>query len=160
MEYRTEDQLSQEAMEQCLIKFTEILRRGTPGAFNSLISPGFIRCNFEENTMVYRYELEDWMKNPAGFLHGGIIASMLDTTMGSLSYYMTGGKITPTVTMKVDYVAGGLMGLPVYVGCKSTRVTRNMGFITCKAWQANEDKPFATADGVYYTGGKKQEFDL
>jgi uncharacterized protein (TIGR00369 family) len=148
MEYR-----SQEGMEASLTEFAHILSTGAPGSFNSQLVPTFLRCNFKESTMVYTYEAGSWMGNPVGNIHGGIIAAMLDTTMGSLTYYMAGEKITPTITMKVDYVAPGKVGKRVYVGCKCTRCGRTMGYVTCKTWQDDEDKPFATADGVYFTAG-------
>lgn len=158
MDYRTKELLSQDGMERSLIQFTRILKDGTPGAFNSKITPAFVRCNFKENTMVYSFEIAPWMSNPQGSIHGGIVAAILDTTMGSLSYYMAGEKITPTITMKVDYVAPGLLDMPVYVGCNCTRCGGTMAYITCKAWQADETKPFATADGVYFTAGPKADF--
>ena len=160
MEYRSQELLSQEGMEKSLIRFTKILREGTPGAFNTMVSPTFLRCNFKESTMVYDYTPEPWMQNPNGALHGGIVATMIDTTMGSMAYYMAGEKITPTIDMKINYVAPGLMHLPVHVGVNCTRCGRTMAYLTCKAWQAEEDKPFATADGVYFTAGSKAEFNL
>lgn len=158
MDYRSEELLSQEGMETSLRKFVTILKEGNPGAFNSMVVPSFLRCSFKENTLVYDFEVKPWMANPHGAIHGGIIATMLDTTMGALAYYMAGEKITPTITMKVDYVAPGLMDLPVHAGCKCTRCGGTMAYITCKAWQADEDKPFATADGVYYTAGQKADY--
>ena len=165
MEYRSEQLLSQEGMTASLTRFAHLMSTGlglagntleTP-AFNAKMPPVFVRCSFEQNTLVYRYEVEPWMANPGGAIHGGMAATMLDTTMGALSYYMAGEKLTPTITMKVDYVAPGLMHLPVYVGCKCTRCGGTMAYITCKAWQADEEKPFATADGVYYTAGPKAD---
>ena len=155
MDHRSPELMSQEAMEISLIKFAEYLTNSSPDAICSGLAPQYIRCNFEESTMVYRYETHSWMRNPGGALHGGVIAAMIDTTMGSLSYYMSGEKLTPTITMKVDYVAPGRMEYPVYVGCKCTRCGGIMGYYTCKAWQVDEDKPIVTADGVYFAGGSK-----
>ncbi len=157
MDYRSQELLSQEGMERSLIQFARFMKVGTPNAFTSMLAPAFVRCSFQDNTVVYSYEVKPWMKNPQGTIHGGIVASMLDTTMGSLAFYMSGEKITPTITMKVDYVAPGLMDMPVYVGCNCTRCGGTMAYITCKAWQADETKPFATADGVFFTAGPKVE---
>lgn len=49
--------------------------------------------------------------NPTGFIQGGILASMLDDTMGPAAFIMTGGKLyTPTVTMTVNFIAPGEVG--------------------------------------------------
>lgn len=153
MEYRSQALLSQEGMEKSLKHFAELLTTGQPDAFSAFIPPQFLRCNFKENTLAYVFETAPRMANPAGNVHGGVIAGMLDTTMGALIYYMAGERITPTITMKVDYVAPGVIGRPLYVGVKCTRCGKTMAYITCKAWQVDEDKPIATADGVYFTGG-------
>ena len=150
-EYRTQEMMSQEGMEKTLKKFAEYLTV-TDGkeTFNIKIPPKFVRCNYEENTMVYVYEMQPWMANPMGTIHGGIIATIMDTTMGSMTYYMAGESFTPTVTMKVDYVYYGTPDRPVYVGCKCTRCGKAMAYVTAKCWQDDEDKPIATADGVFY----------
>ncbi len=155
MEYRSQELLSQEGMEKSLKYFAELLATSQPDAFTAYIPPKFLRCNFKENTLAYVYETQRKLANPEGNVHGGVIASMMDTTMGALIYYMAGEKITPTISMKVDYVAPGFVGLPLYVGVKCTRCGKTMAYITCKAWQRDEDKPIATADAVYFTGGSK-----
>ncbi len=153
MEYRSQELLSQAGMEKSLKKFAQLLSTGQPEAFSAYIPPRFLRCNFQENTLAYVFDTEPKMANPAGNVHGGVIATMLDTTMGALIYYMAGEKITPTISMKVDYVVPGIVGRPMYVGVKCTRCGKTMAYITCKAWQGDEDKPIATADAVYFTGG-------
>jgi uncharacterized protein (TIGR00369 family) len=160
MEYRSKELLSQEAMEASLRKFADLLAFGQPNAFSAYIPPKFLRCNFEENTMVYYYDTPEKLSNPAGAVHGGVIATMIDTTMGALIYYMAGEKITPTISMKVDYVAPGVIGRPIYVGAKSTRCGKTMAYITCKAWQLDEDKPIVTADAVYFTGGPETDLTV
>jgi uncharacterized protein (TIGR00369 family) len=157
MEYRSQELLTQEGMEESLKKFADLLAYGQPDAFSAYIPPKFYRCNFEENTMVYVYDTEPKLSNPAGAVHGGALATMIDTSMGAMIYYMAGEKITPTISMKVDYVAPGVIGRPVYVGVKVTRCGKTMAYITCKAWQTDEDKPIVTADAVYFTGGPETD---
>ena len=44
--------------------------------------------------------------NPAGFIQGGILSSMLDDTMGPAVFVMTDGKLfTTTITMTVNFLA-------------------------------------------------------
>ena len=104
--------------------------------------------------MVFEYTTQEWMVNNSRMLHGGIIASMFDVAMGSLIYYMSGQKMPPTITLKIDYVTPGKADYPVYVGVKCTRCGRTMGYVTGKAWQEDENKPFTTADSVFYADGE------
>lgn len=44
--------------------------------------------------------------NPAGFVQGGILAAMLDDTMGPAVFAMTDGKLyTATITVTVNYLS-------------------------------------------------------
>ena len=117
---------TQEGMEKSLIHFADMLVNYRPGCMTSTYPAHFVRANFAESTMVYRFDTEPGMANPMGFLHGGMAASFIDTTMGSLSFYMAGEKFTPTITMKLDYVRTGVIGQPVYVGCRCTRCGRTL----------------------------------
>ncbi len=157
MDYRTPELLCQSGMEQSLRWFARFLTESDPNCFTSLLVPDFVRCSFEESTLVYSYTLQPWMLNPQGTIHGGIISTMLDNTMGSLSFYMAGEKITPTITLKVDFVTPAFPDRPIFVGTKCTRSGGTMAYLTCKAWQLDEKKPFATADGVFFTAGPKLE---
>ena len=43
--------------------------------------------------------------NPAGFVQGGILAAMLDDTMGPAIFVLTEGKLyAPTITMTVNFL--------------------------------------------------------
>ena len=147
------DLYTQEGMERSLIDFADHLKNVKKDCMNATFPPTFVRASFERQTMVYRFETEPGMSNPLGNLHGGMIAAMVDTTMGALSYYMAGNRLTPTITLKVDYVRPAMIGQPVYVGCSCTNCGRTMCYVTCKAWQEDENYPFCTADGVYFAGG-------
>jgi uncharacterized protein (TIGR00369 family) len=63
---------------------------------------GVIRIGFEGKTEFC---------NPSGFIQGGILAAMLDDTMGPAAFIMTGGKLyTPTITMTVNFISPGKVG--------------------------------------------------
>jgi uncharacterized protein (TIGR00369 family) len=50
--------------------------------------------------------------NPAGFVQGGFLAAMLDDTMGPAVLVHSGGKLfTPTIELKVSFIAPARPGL-------------------------------------------------
>jgi len=50
--------------------------------------------------------------NPAGFVQGGMLSSMLDDTMGPAVFVMTEGRLfTTTITMTVNFLAPAKPGL-------------------------------------------------
>jgi uncharacterized protein (TIGR00369 family) len=50
------------------------------------------------------FEVEDFLFNPRGTLHGGVLATALDIAMGHLIHRQTGGPGT-TLELKIQYLA-------------------------------------------------------
>ena len=90
---------SQAEMEQAMEAYFSTLAAEQAGQFNAMLSPAFVSCDHETRTLLVRMTVQPWMVNPAGLLHGGIAASMMDFVMGVLSRICAGGSMTPTVTM-------------------------------------------------------------
>jgi uncharacterized protein (TIGR00369 family) len=55
------------------------------------------------------FELHDFMFNPQGSLHGGIIALACDVSMGHLIHHVT-GKAGITLEIKLQYMRPGTVG--------------------------------------------------
>lgn len=53
--------------------------------FNGLMKPQLIKCSYEEKSITTAFPVMEWQKNRAGYMHGGLIASAFDITMGLLS---------------------------------------------------------------------------
>ena len=67
--------------------------------------------------------------NPAGFIQGGILSSMLDDTMGPAVYVMTEGKLfTTTITMTVNFLAPAKPG-PITGEATVTQLGKTIAFV-------------------------------
>lgn len=65
----------------------------------------------EEGTIRVRFEARPEFTNPLGNVQGGILASMLDDTMGpALVATLPPGQFAPTLEMKVSYIAPAKVG--------------------------------------------------
>ncbi|HKA41545.1 MAG TPA: PaaI family thioesterase [Burkholderiales bacterium] len=64
--------------------------------------------DYREDSCRISFELKDYMFNPQGGLHGGVIAFVLDISMGHL-LYKTSGPGT-TLEIKVQYVKAARSG--------------------------------------------------
>ena len=71
---------------------------------NDMLSPSFAACSAEEKTLTLAFSLRDWMLNPKGTLHGGIMSTMLDMTMGMLTRYERKTNLVSTVSLSVDFL--------------------------------------------------------
>ena len=67
--------------------------------------------------------------NPVGFVQGGILAAMLDDTMGPAVFAMTEGELyTATISMTVNFLAPARPGLMVGEA-KVTQLGKTVAFV-------------------------------
>jgi uncharacterized protein (TIGR00369 family) len=82
--------------------------------------------------------------NPAGFIQGGILAAMLDDTMGPAVFIMTDGKLyTATITMTVNFLAPARPG-PIVGEANVTQLGKTIAFVEGKL-MSEEGVVLATA---------------
>lgn len=93
-----------------------------------------------------------WMRNPAGTLHGGMGAAILDQAMGFVAYSLREGEgIAPTVHLAVDYHRPLCPGEPVSVKVHIVSVTRRFFTLTAEASQVScPEEICLSGSGTYY----------
>lgn len=114
------------------------------------MAPEFVSCDAASQTANIRFSVEDWMCNVKGTLHGGIIATMLDNSMGLLTraFYGNGSNIS-TINLSLNYLRPVLPGKSVTVTVRIEKPGRNIVFLY--ATLATQDgKPAATASGTFH----------
>lgn len=127
------------------------------GTFNTMLAAQFESCDYARRVLILRMEAQHWMSNPGRMLHGGVTASILDMAMGLLCRYCSGGHMTPTVSMSVDYLRPAPLDRALYIRAEVT----SRGFSICHAvgsmWaDGTPEKLLATASGAYYVTGRKE----
>ncbi len=147
------DLTSQEGMERGLDRYFADVQKSCDGTFNARLDPELISCDYEGRSLTLRLALCDWMANPGGVLHGGMSAAALDMTMGVLSRYFSGGGMTPTVSMSVNYQHPGVIGGQLMIRAELISCGSTLCHAAARAWM--EDAPertVCTGTAVYYTG--------
>lgn len=67
--------------------------------------------------------------NPAGFVQGGMLSSMLDDTMGPAVFVMTAGRLfTTTISMTVNFLAPARPG-PITGEATVTQLGKTIAFV-------------------------------
>ena len=108
-------------------------------------------CDGPARQITFRFHAQEWMRNPNGVVHGGIIATLLDNCMGILTYALA-GAYTPTINITINYARPILLGSDVLLTTQIATLGRTMAQVTAQIVRADEpDKTVATAMGVYYT---------
>jgi len=121
---------------------------------NLYLCPRLVDCNGSTLTVELEYDTKSWMSNPMGVVHGGILASMLDTSMG-LTCHGIVQIHTPTISMNIHYARPVPLNQTVRV-----RTTAFMAGSTTIQLQAQlylpaePERILVSASGIYYCRGK------
>jgi uncharacterized protein (TIGR00369 family) len=145
---------SQEGMEKIFREYCGRCASDESGRINVMCIPEFVGCDFDAKTLTLSYVVRDWMLNPTNVMHGGIVSTVFDLTMGLLSVYFSGGRMTPTTTLQVTYLRPVPAGDTFVVQACCDKSGKTMCALSAKAWLEKEPGKFtATATGTYFTGG-------
>lgn len=104
---------------------------------------------WDEYSVTLAFPVYEWQLNPVGTMHGGMLATALDITMGCASYVFSEAKHTPTVSMELQYVRAVYAGRTLYVKAVADRCGSRINQIRAWGWQDEEQQPCITASGSY-----------
>lgn len=68
------------------------------------LSPSLESCDWARKEVAFRYRVRPWQLNPQKGCHGGILATMVDTTMGMLAMYFSQGSFVSTLNLSINYI--------------------------------------------------------
>lgn len=85
--------------------------------------------------------------NTRGIVHGGVIMSFLDYTIGATIHQMTGGKPNVTVHLDTQFLDAGELGDVLVGRCEIERQGRSLCFV--RGVVRTERGVIATAAGVW-----------
>jgi uncharacterized protein (TIGR00369 family) len=92
-----------------------------------------LEVRFTETTCIVETELRDFLFNPQGSLHGGIIATILDISMGHLLNHKVGPGVT--LEMKIQFARAVRAG---HIRCEAAFIKqgRSVNFLEAKLTDA------------------------
>jgi uncharacterized protein (TIGR00369 family) len=83
----------------------------------------------EQGLIKVGFEGKPEFTNPSGFIQGGMLAAMLDDTMGPAAFIMSNGKqFTPTISLNVNFVSPGRVG-PFVCEAKVVQMGKTVVFV-------------------------------
>jgi acyl-coenzyme A thioesterase 13 len=111
--------------------------RNTPSPFGNWLGAKALKV--ERGALEFEYTVRREMTNPAGTLHGGVIAAIMDDIMGATMFSLGETHFKITVNLNVDYF------YPAREGEK----------ITARSWVVKEGKMmFNAACELFHENGK------
>jgi acyl-coenzyme A thioesterase 13 len=113
----------------------------SPSPFTGWLKP--VLLEVEEGRLTVEILIRHDMLNPAGTLHGGIAAAILDDIVGATVYTLNSGKFFTTVNNVIDYFANSKLDDSVIA---KTQVIKNGNQIVnaqCELFRKSDGKMIA-----------------
>ncbi len=115
--------------------FDEALRTHSPGFGTFFLSRLLaLDITYGDEDCTVRMEVKDFMFNPQGSLHGGIISTVLDISMGHLLNHSAGTGMT--LEMKTQYIKPAREGI-VQARATFLRRGRSINFLETRMTDAD-----------------------
>lgn len=90
-----------------------------------------------------------------GVIHSGVVTTLMDTTCGiSTVAALPAPEACPTLDLRIDHMTTPEPHKSLFATVEAYRVTRNIVFTRCTAWQESPDHPIAHAVGTFMRLGK------
>ena len=149
---------SQQGIEATIELLMQRIQKKERGGFNAMLSPRLVRADWEQKSCTLAFRAEEWMSNPVGIVHGGILCAAADLSMGTLSIYLAqGGGITPSVSISINYLRAVPLGEEFFVTVTADHIGRRVNHLSCTIATASAPEvPCVTAIGTYYVSELSQ----
>lgn len=116
---------------------------------NDKLNPRFLQCSAEEKSLSAEFTVEDWMRNPSGNLHGGLLGTAVDIVVGVLARYYKQTRKMVTVNLSVNYLNAVPADDKFRVRAVVDRIGRRTVFARAEVYVVESGKLAATASVVF-----------
>lgn len=103
--------------------------------------------NKEENTCVCLLQAGHLLEGPPGHVHGGAIATMIDTVTGTHATFMSGPVMT--ANLNIDYRSPIPLGNTVLLHCLLDKKEGRKTFVSCQVTSTDGSKLHTEAKGLF-----------
>ena len=80
----------------------------------------------EEGNLSFEIVVREEMTNPAGTLHGGAAAAILDDVIGAVVYSMNEPELFTSINLSVDFLSTTRQGAKIHASAQIVRKGRNV----------------------------------
>ncbi len=123
-----------------------------PGSIGDKMGFRLLSYDGEKQEWTFSCVTEEWMRNAAGTLHGGMCAAVLDQAMGYIAWCVKPGPgYAPTVQMQLAYHRPLIPGQNVRIKVRLVAVTKSLIHLASEAYSdGGSGKLCLSATGIYF----------
>jgi acyl-coenzyme A thioesterase 13 len=140
--------ISNSAFESLRAHIGQTLKHYT-SPFGSWLNP--IIRTAEHGELELEFLVRDDMSNPAGIMHGGVTASMIDETIGMMMYCLGEPHFKASINLVVDFLSAARPGDTLLVKAKLTKQGRNLYHGVAEIIRKDDQRLIATGSAHTYS---------
>ncbi len=143
--------------QELLNSFIENRNRTDIDTLNTKMTPRVIAFDEQKQSVKLGFPIREWQLNPLNNIHGGIIATAADSTMGCLPYIFSEGHDGPTIQMSLNYVAPAAAGDELIVEAAVDHLGHRISQTHCTVYSRDTGRVVATAHASFLVSGKSAD---
>ena len=144
-ENETEQAFMEKVLSAVFTEKSEQLR----SRVNDMLDPQFVGCSAEEKSLSISFGVQEWMLNPNGTLHGGVLSTAVDMGMSVLARYVRKQRGAATVQLSINFIRPVNKEEEFIVTASADHSGRRSTVIRAEVVVKSTGKLAATASGVF-----------
>ena len=145
---KAENETEQAFMEKVLSAVFSEESEEMNGKINDQLQPSFSACDAEKRSLSVSFQAKDWMLNPNGTVHGGILSTAVDMSMTVLARYVAKKRQIFTAQLSLNFLRTIRQEDTYTVHVVADNVGRRSVIVHAWISVTGSDKPAATATAV------------
>lgn len=115
----------------------------SPSPFMLWLRP--IVISAEQGKLSFQYTVRKEMMNPAGTLHGGVTAAIIDDIIGATMFSFNEDYFYTTINNVIDYFASSKENDTIIADTVVIKKGKQIVNVQCEIWNAGKDRLIARA---------------
>jgi uncharacterized protein (TIGR00369 family) len=100
----------------------------------------------EPEKLVLEFTMREEQANPAGLIHGGVVAALVDETIGAMMFYVGEPHFKKSVNITVNFLSGARPGDVLHVEARLIKTGKNISFGDARVIRADDQRLIATGN--------------
>ena len=145
---KSEIESEQAFMERILTAVFHEKTEEMDGRINDKLKPVFAACDAAQRSLSVSFQAEEWMLNPNGTLHGGMLSTCVDIVMSVLSRFLARKRAMFTAQLSMNFLRTIQRGDTFTVQVTADHVGRRSVIVHAHVCVGDSEKYAATATAV------------